>query len=155
MIDASNAGGLDPEAVNRFELELCWCIQQLEVSLAHSKLQKKELQDINRHIHSLKSNNVPLIKKRQIMRNTLGDYRERMVEDERKFSKTVSAVKFASVATANKKSVFLKKAGQHIVQELNVLEDHHKTENTLINSKRAIIDSNRTQTPFQFNFQKC
>lgn len=153
-IDAGNASGLDPEAEDRFELELCWCIQQLEASLAAGKLQEKQAQELSRHLHSLKSNSASLIKKRQIMRNTLGDYREKMIEDERKFSKTVSAVKFTNSAS-DKKSIFVKKAAGHGIQDSNRQMDDHRMQNILRSTEPAVSNSDITDTPFQFNFEAC
>jgi len=150
-VNTSNTSNLDSEAEDRFELELCWCIQQLEMSLTTGKLQEKQMQELGKQLHSLKSSTAPLIKKRQIMRNTLGNYREKMAEDERKFCKTVSAVKFTSSASADKKSIFIKKAAGCNVQDFNRQMNDHKTQNT----KQAVDDSNRTETPFQFNFQAC
>ncbi|XP_072751789.1 UPF0488 protein CG14286 [Anoplolepis gracilipes] len=147
-VDANNASGLNLEVEDKFELELCWCIQQLEASLASSKLQHKQAQDLNKQLQSLKSNTAPLIKKRQIMRNTLGDYREKMAEDERKLSRTVSAVKFMNPASANKKSRFIKKAVQHSAQEFKEHSNDDRTQDT----NQVNIDSNKTQIPFQFNF---
>lgn len=154
-IDAGNAGGLDPEAKDRFELELCWCIQQLETSLAAGKLQEKQAQELGKHLHSLKSNTAPLVKKRQIMRNTLGDYREKMIEDERRFSKAVSAVKFTNSVSTDRKSIFVKKAAGRDLQDSNRQMGNRKTQNILQNTERAVSDSDRTDTPFQFNFQAC
>ncbi|XP_011640920.1 UPF0488 protein CG14286 [Pogonomyrmex barbatus] len=150
--DTSNTSCLNPEEEDRFELELCWCIQQLETSLATRKLQEKQAQDLSKQLHSLKSNTAPLIKKRQIMRNTLGDYREKMAEDERKFSRTVSTVKFTNSST-DKKSIFIKKASGHGIQNFNRQLDDHRTQNALQSTKQIVSD--RTQTPFQFNFQIC
>ncbi|XP_018399427.1 PREDICTED: UPF0488 protein CG14286 [Cyphomyrmex costatus] len=154
--DASNASNLDPEAEDRFELELYWCIQQMEASLAVGKLQEKQVQELSKQLHSLKSNTAPLVKKRQIMRNTFGDYREKMAEDERKFSKTVSTVKFTGSTSAEKKSIFIKKATGFRIQNSNKQTDDHRTQNTLQNTERAIcnIYSNRIETPFKFNFQE-
>jgi len=88
------------------------------------------------------------------MNNILGDYRKKMIEDERKLNKTVSTVKFVSSASANKKFTFIRKA-YHNTEEYKSRADDHKEEDKLVNTK-AIIDSNRTdQTPFQFNFQTC
>ncbi|XP_011876942.1 PREDICTED: UPF0488 protein CG14286 [Vollenhovia emeryi] len=150
-VDAGNASGLDPEAEDRFELELCWCIQQLEASLAAGKLQMKQAQELSRQLNSLKSNTASLIRKRQIMRNTLGDYREKMVEDERKFGKTVSAVKFTSSASADRKSIFVKKATGRGIQDSKM--DDKRTQNVLQSAKQA--DGDRPHTPFRFNFQAC
>jgi len=144
--------GLDPEVEDRFELELCWCIQQLQASLSAGKLQEKQAQELGKQLHSLKSNTAPLIKKRQIMRNTLGDYRGQMAEDERKFSKTVSAVKFTSSAAADKKSIFIKKATGR-THDSNRQVDDLRTQDILQSTKQT--DSDRTDTPFRFNFQAC
>lgn len=152
---SSSTSGLDSEAEDRFELELCWCIQQLEMSLSTGKLQEKQMLELSKQLNSLKSNTASLIKKRQIMRNTLGDYREKMAEDERKFSKTVSAVKFTSSASADKKSVFIKKATGRSTQDFDGQTDNHRTQNILQSTKEVDRDSNKTETPFQFNFQAC
>jgi len=96
---------------------------------------------------------VPLIKKRQIMNNILGDYRKKMIEDEQKLNKTVSTVKFVCSASANKKSMFIRKA-VHNIKESESQADDHERQDKLVNTK-TIIDSNRTQTPFKFNFQTC
>ncbi|EZA52271.1 hypothetical protein DMN91_006942 [Ooceraea biroi] len=153
-IIVNGTSGLSREAEDRFELELCWCIQQLEASLASGKLHKKQTQDTSKHLQSLKSNSASLIKKRQIMKNTLGDYREKMTEDERKLSKTVSTVKFTCSASANKKSMFIRKAAQHTTEEPESQTDDHKVQDKLINTK-AIMDNSRSQASFQFNFQTC
>ncbi|KAG5336114.1 U488 protein, partial [Acromyrmex heyeri] len=150
--DASNANALDPEAKDRFELELCWCIQQMEASLVGGKLQEKQVQELSKQLHSLKSNTAPLVKKRQIMRNTLGDYREKMAEDERKFSKTVSVVKFTGSTSLEKKSIFVKKAAGCSTQNSNRQTDDHRTQNTLQSTEQAVCNSNKTESPFKFNF---
>lgn len=149
-VDANSASGLNLEVEDKFELELCWCIQQLETNLASGKLHDKQTQVLSKQIHSLKSNTAPLIKKRQIMRNALGDYREKMAEDERKLSRAVSVVKFTSSASANKKSMFIRKAIQHDAQDFKEQVNDDKLQNV----KQTIID-NRAQIPFQFNFQTC
>lgn len=151
-VDGTN-DALDPEAQDRFELELCWCIQQLETSLAAGKLQEKQMQEVGKQLHSLKSHTAPLIKKRQIMRSTLGDYRVRMAEDERKFSKAVSAVKFASSASADRKSMFIKKAAGCSTQNSNRQTDGHGTQNTSQSTNQTVSGSSKAETPFQFNFQ--
>ncbi|XP_012060450.1 PREDICTED: UPF0488 protein CG14286 [Atta cephalotes] len=151
--DASNASVLDPEAKDLFELELCWCIQQMEASLAGGKLQEKQVQELSKQLHSLKSNTAPLVKKRQIMRNTLGDYREKMAEDERKFSKAVSVVKFIGSTSLEKKSVFIKKAAGCSTQNSNRQTDDRRTQNTLQSTEQAVCNSNKTESsPFKFNF---
>lgn len=89
------------------------------------------------------------------MRNTLGDYREKMAEDERKFSKAVSAVKFTNSTSADKKSIFIKKATGHNTQNFDGQMNDHRTQNILQSTKQADKDNNKIETPFQFNFQAC
>ncbi|XP_020289499.1 UPF0488 protein CG14286 [Pseudomyrmex gracilis] len=144
--DENKSTGLNSEVEDQFELELCWCIQQLEACLGTGKLQNKQAQDLNKQIQMLKSNTAPLIKKRQIMRNTLGDYRKKMAEDEQKFKKLASTVKFADPALARKtikKSIFLKKAVQHNAQEHEGQVDDQK------------VQDSDGKTMFQFNFELC
>jgi len=151
--DTSNVSGLEPEVEDRFELELCWCIQQMETNLISGKLQEKQMQELGKQLNSLKGKTAPLIKKRQIMRNMLGDYREKMAEDERKFSRTVSTVKFTNSASADKKSVFVKKATGRSAQDSNEQMNDHRTQNILQCAEQAVGDSNQINTPFRFNFQ--
>lgn len=82
------------------------------------------------------------------MRNTLGDYRKKMAEDERKFKKLGSTVKFADPAIARKtikKSMFIKKAAQHN----NVQQEH---EGQVDDQK---VQDSGGKTMFQFNFDLC
>ncbi|KAG5344062.1 U488 protein, partial [Acromyrmex charruanus] len=122
----------------------------MEASLVGGKLQKKQVQELSKQLHSLKSNTAPLVKKRQIMRNTLGDYREKMAEDERKFSKTVSVVKFTGSTSLEKKSIFVKKAAGCSTQNSNRQTDDRRTQNTLQSTEQAVC--NKTESPFKFNF---
>lgn len=41
-------------------------------------------QDTDKTLRSLKSNNQPMIKKRQLMQSALGDYRKKMSDEEKK-----------------------------------------------------------------------
>nr|CAD7569454.1 unnamed protein product [Timema californicum] len=78
---------LSNEAAQQVEKELCWCILQLQTSLILHKMTPKQAQDISHTINILKSPTAPLVKKRQIMRNTFGDYRAKMAEEENQFRK--------------------------------------------------------------------
>ncbi|XP_017893149.1 UPF0488 protein CG14286 [Ceratina calcarata] len=133
--NVETASGLSQEAEDQFELELCWCIQHLELCLANRRHSERQMQDLNKSIITLKSNTVPLIKKRQIMRNTLGDYREKMAQDEQKHGRTASSIKFISPSSKNKKGTFLKRAASMSVKES-------------VNSNDENIE-----TAFKFNFQ--
>ena len=137
----STRSGLPPEAEDRFELELLWCIQQLQSLLVDGKMSDKQVYIASKNLNTLKSDSASLIKKRQIMRNTFGDYRAKMVEDEKKFKKANSTVKFTSAETTNKNSLFFKKA--------------HKNNNNPVSpvaSVKKLFSPDVSNEPFKFNF---
>lgn len=153
------ASGLDEEAEDQLEMELCWCIQQLQTSLDSGKLNERQTLDTSKTLKVLTSKNAPLIKKRQFMRTTFGDYRSKMAQDEKKLGKNSSQVKFGdsngtsgskNAATVNvlKKSVFLKKAT--VVEAKNGNMDIGETldSNTQTSNFRILP----TGDSFKFNF---
>lgn len=95
---------LSPEAAQQFELELCWCIQQVQSALKSGKLNAKQskiydsniyympcisfiiflVQDHTKALNVLMSNSTSLVRKRQVMRLSFGDYRAKMAEQEKK-----------------------------------------------------------------------
>ncbi|KOB75556.1 UPF0488 protein [Operophtera brumata] len=94
--------GVDPEEKTRqFQLELCWCVQQLERSLNERKGNEKQL---------LKNNNQPIIRKRQLMRTHFGDYRAKMAAEEKKLVKMASKIKISEVPDKPKATFFRKSA---------------------------------------------
>lgn len=107
-------GNLNEEEEDQFELELYWCIKQLQAGLLEEKLQEKQVYNMTKSLNVLKSANSSFIKKRQVMRNTFGDYRLQMAEEEKKFSKKTSFAKFIPVnKKLEKKSVSIRKARFH------------------------------------------
>ena len=146
---AETSSGLSQEAEDQFELELCWCIQQLGKCLASGKLAEKQAHDLTKNINILKSNTAPMIKKRQVMRNTLGNYREKMALDEQKFSRASCSMKFVSLPTLNKKCVFVKKAECKLTKE----ESNSDKDMAPLNSNEKPADFNTVQNVFKFNFQ--
>ncbi|KAF2902003.1 hypothetical protein ILUMI_04184 [Ignelater luminosus] len=93
----------------QFEVELCWCIQQLQIALSSGKLSLKQIQDHRKALNVLMSNTTPLVQKRQTMRLSFGDYRTKMAAEEKKLSKVTMQVKL-SPAKPSAKSVFVKKS---------------------------------------------
>lgn len=137
------------------ELELCWCIQQLETNLNSGKLNEKQLQDCLKHIKLLKSNTQPIIKKRQLMRTLFGDYRAKMAEEERKLYQANKNVTFSTHPQPSKNSYFVKKSalltlgnnenfnfGFDIENRLNELQIDEKEINGTIT-----VDADKPQTP--------
>uniref|UniRef100_A0A182PLA9 Uncharacterized protein n=1 Tax=Anopheles epiroticus TaxID=199890 RepID=A0A182PLA9_9DIPT len=84
------------EADRQFELELYWCIQQLEsqLSLPNVRENNKKLEETSKLINTLKSGTQPIIRKRQIMRTTFGDYRSKMAEEEQTMALNPDSVRF-------------------------------------------------------------
>lgn len=170
----------------QFEVELYWCIQQLEESLNTKKdLTPKQREyklilsilgnnealstgeDISKSVKILKSANQPAVKKRQLMRQTFGDYRAKMAEEQRKMLHTSGRVQFKE-ASDNVKSQFLRKAfikpsgeefrfnfqiddfANKLRLEERTEEDATKTQATPANSNQSnIIPSDNS---FRFNF---
>ncbi|XP_005178255.1 UPF0488 protein CG14286 [Musca domestica] len=98
------------EADRQFELELCWCVQQLETALNTGKLSQKVAEDTVKNLKILKGRH-PIIKKRQVMKASMGDYRSKMKEEEKKMSLAPKQIKFTSTSANDvKKSSFVKKA---------------------------------------------
>lgn len=151
--NVETVSGLNQEDEDQFVLELYWCIQELESSLEKGKVQMKQALDITKSLNTLKSNSAPLVKKRQIMRNKLGNYREKMMQDEQKLTKQVLSVKFTNKPNLNKKSLFLRKASSNVKQN-SVKTDSELNEQSqdLLDNDRSIVDKNSSQE-FRFNFQ--
>ncbi|XP_068100513.1 UPF0488 protein C8orf33 homolog [Hyperolius riggenbachi] len=89
--------------------ELDWCVEQLEIGLQRKKSTPKQVEEALRTIKTLRSEKVPLVKKRQVMRTMFGDYRRKMEEERQKQTKLMqAAVKSARVcevsAAARQKS---------------------------------------------------
>ena len=61
-----------------YEEELEWCISQLKLGLLNSKASPSQRKESENIIKRLSSPKTPLPRKRQIMRNTFGDYRAKM-----------------------------------------------------------------------------
>ncbi|XP_011177176.2 UPF0488 protein CG14286 [Zeugodacus cucurbitae] len=155
-----------PENEAQIELELCWCVQQLENALNSGKLSQKIADDTVKNIKVLKSSTAPLVKKRQVMKAALGDYRAKMKEEEKKMALAAKQIKFTQTIEANKKSSFLKKAA--IVQtgkefrfnfptpnSTDVTESADNVTSTDIKNEPTPVigkDLNLTGGGFKFNF---
>jgi len=68
----------------KFAEELAWCINQLELGLENQNPESRQAADTIKIIKVLKSTKAPMVKKRQAMRNALGDYRKKMKDAEKK-----------------------------------------------------------------------
>ncbi|XP_070580923.1 protein starmaker-like [Ptychodera flava] len=86
-------------SAEKFQRELCWCIEQLEVGLLNPKATKLQRQESEKILRTLKSSKAPMAKKRQVMHATFGDYRTK-IQDERK--KHAAAMKQRFIKPAGK-----------------------------------------------------
>ncbi|XP_063370421.1 UPF0488 protein CG14286 [Cydia amplana] len=109
-VDNESSAGADPEeSLRQFQLELCWCIQQLEKTLAENKGNEKQLTEAWKVVNVLKNNSQPIIRKRQLMRTHFGDYRAKMAAEEKKLAKMTSKIKITDTP-AQPKATFLRKS---------------------------------------------
>ncbi|XP_061725021.1 uncharacterized protein LOC133530973 isoform X1 [Cydia pomonella] len=93
-VDNESSAGADPEeSLRQFQLELCWCIQQLEKTLAENKGNERQLTEAWKVVNVLKNNSQPIIRKRQLMRTHFGDYRVKMAAEEKKLAKIFSLLR--------------------------------------------------------------
>lgn len=95
--------------------ELDWCVEQLEMGLQRQKSTHKQAEEALRAIKTLRSEKVPLVKKRQVMRLMFGDYRHKMEEERIKqlklmqaAAKTAKMTEVTLTARQNSSKVFRK-----------------------------------------------
>jgi len=67
--------------------QINWCVMQLIMGLKHNKPNSKQVKESNRVLKILTSNKTPLVKKRQVMRLTFGDYRAKIQKEDERFDK--------------------------------------------------------------------
>uniref|UniRef100_A0A1L8DAP9 Uncharacterized protein n=1 Tax=Nyssomyia neivai TaxID=330878 RepID=A0A1L8DAP9_9DIPT len=153
---------------NNLELELCWCVQKLEISLSSGKLTEKQALETEKTLRILKGAKQPIIKKRQVMKNTFGDYRAQMEKEEKELSLASKKIKFTTPKEQKNatKSHFVKKSallhsGKDFKFNFNIdgsdqqsstssMNEEITTENTDSSSINKFIPSDNT---FRFNFE--
>ncbi|KAH8254885.1 hypothetical protein KR038_007341 [Drosophila bunnanda] len=169
-----------PDGV-QFELELCWCVQQLQDALNGGKLSQKLgeqsmfhstpdhqhyrnlllAEDTAKNLKILTSSTAPLIRKRQVMKLSMGDYRAKMQQEEKKMMLASKQVKFTPAVAAAKKSSFVKKSalltsGNDFRFDFAVPATPDNNDNSGVSSSQPVQASSFPQssagTPFKFNF---
>ncbi|KPJ04862.1 UPF0488 protein CG14286 [Papilio xuthus] len=134
-LDKDNDNKDPEEATREFQLQLCWCIQQLERSLHEKKGNEKHLQEAWKVLTILKNNNQPIIRKRQLMRTHFGDYRAKMAAEEKKLIKMASKFKISESpvppkATFLRKSAFLATGDESFRFNFNIPNENLDNVNT-------------------------
>lgn len=115
-LDPTENQGLTASQEEQFQSELYWCINQLQQALSLGKLNSKQgmflyrvglgcaddfflVQEHTKALNTLMNNNAPMVKKRQVMRLSFGDYRTKMVEEEKKAKSNFNLRLLNSVST--------------------------------------------------------
>ncbi|GFS08589.1 UPF0488 protein C8orf33 homolog [Elysia marginata] len=101
----------------KFHDELRWCISQLELGFQRQDPNSRQALEAVKILKILRSPKAPLVKKRQAMRNALGDYRKKMKESEKKFLSGLRNSKFQTAGNAKShlKSKFLRQSHSRTV----------------------------------------
>ncbi|XP_071963123.1 uncharacterized protein [Antedon mediterranea] len=146
-----------------FQRELCWCIQQLEHGLASAKPTSKQAKDAEKLVRTLKSHKAPMVKKRQVMRMTFGDYRKKMMAEKTKHEKKKSQPTLTPVASDQQSlSTFYRHASRCHPQD----SEHQMETNSEVNEKKdwekdvslqkleeEVEGISNDQETFKFNFE--
>ena len=89
--------------------EVLWCIQHIEGLLDKGKLSEKKMKEARSCYKLLKNSKTPLPKLRQAMRNSCGDYKAKMLAEDKEVK--LDGDKITSCDTSqNQKSNFIKKS---------------------------------------------
>lgn len=94
-----------------FQDELDWCIQQLETGLLRRNPTPQQEQDTQKILRVLRSRKAPFVKKRQVMNQVFGNYRQKMTEERKQKEKAASPppVQIQEVTHPDSRSVAYRK----------------------------------------------
>ncbi|CAL4219660.1 unnamed protein product [Meganyctiphanes norvegica] len=134
------------QVLEKFTLELQWCIKQIEMSMEKPKSQK-HVEDLAKSHKTLSSSKAAMVKKRQIMRSMFGDYRAKMGQDEKTFK--MDAPKLKEKVEAPSNSVFIKKAVDETDKSVDAVSE--KDDKNGENKENALKFST-TENNFKFEF---
>ncbi|EDW05744.1 UPF0488 protein CG14286 [Drosophila mojavensis] len=153
----------------QFEVELCWCVQQLQTALQSGNLSQKVAEDTSKNLKTLTSQTAPLIKKRQVMKSALGDYRSKMQQEEKKMLLASKQIKFTTANENKPKSSFVKKSAlltsgkdfrfnfalpnNNDENEAAATQDVPQTAAAATRISSSLQLSSGKEEPFRFNFQ--
>ncbi|XP_051877584.1 UPF0488 protein C8orf33 homolog [Pristis pectinata] len=137
---------LSPE--QQLQKEVDWCVEQLELGLRSQKTHQKQADRALRAIRTLRSENAPLVKKRQLMRSIFGDYRKKMEEErQRQIRLMLAATKSATIKPIEgqtRSKVFWKTANKLPKIEASPAPNP-------VSPERFTVDTG-DQSQFRFNF---
>lgn len=148
----SNDGCTSAEEMwQAFEVELKWCVEQLELELSSKKCSQKQFESVSRALKVLTNPNAPLIKKRQLMRASFGDYRQKMKEEEVKFKRDIKKINVYTVGSKGQKGMFIKKCAsqQNCTQEVTFNPDSNVPSS---DSENSSFSFKKSDNSFTFDF---
>ena len=98
----------DDSGSTELRAEVLWCIDYIESLVSKGKLSDKKLKELRISRKLLKNPDTPLVKMRQAMRNSCGDYRSKMKAEENEVKLENSTV--TDVRLNLKEGNFIKKS---------------------------------------------
>ena len=109
----------------QLQAEIAWCVEQLKLSLETGKLNEKRTAESKKVLKLLQNPKTPLIKLRQAMRTTFGDYRAKMAEEAKLHKLEVKPNSVTQVTADNKgsKSLFVKKAKSNFTNKTGAIAE--------------------------------
>ncbi|XP_016985062.1 UPF0488 protein CG14286 [Drosophila rhopaloa] len=148
---------IDEDVVTQLEVELCWCVEQLQNALDSGKLSQKAAEDTAKNLKILKSSTAPLIRKRQVMKLSMGDYRSKMQQEEQKMALASKQIKFTPATDTTTKSSFVKKSalltsGKDFRFDFALIADDPNTKEADPAPKLQPSFQESSGSPFKFNF---
>ncbi|KAL3862029.1 hypothetical protein ACJMK2_008031 [Sinanodonta woodiana] len=132
----------------RLEQELSWCVEQLELGLETQQPDSRQAMEAMKILRILTNPKAPLVKKRQAMRNTFGDYRSKMKVQEQKSAASVRKAKMASgFKPSTLKSQFVRRSLQSVTRDKDsISETKVLLENNPENTDKDSADSDEGGT---------
>ncbi|XP_043945250.1 uncharacterized protein LOC122816488 isoform X2 [Protopterus annectens] len=87
-----------------YQDELEWCIRQLELGLLQHNASSKQVQEAQFTLKVLRSQKAPMVKKRQVMKQVFGDYRQLMTKERQKAERLAKKPMKAQIKHGDSKS---------------------------------------------------
>ncbi|KAK2163987.1 hypothetical protein LSH36_71g06016 [Paralvinella palmiformis] len=112
MASTQDTPEVDPSQDDAFQRELTWCIEQLEIGLlaSKSKLPTSRTHEAVRILKVLRNPKAAYAKKRQYMRATFGDYRQKMDAETKRYAVKTKKISVKPAPAKNQKCTFFKKS---------------------------------------------
>merc|ERR1719270_57743 len=90
--------------------EVLWCLQHIEGLLDKGKLSEKKMKEARSCYKLLKNSKTPLPKLRQAMRNSCGDYKAKMLAEEKEVKLDSDQISKCDANKSQQQSNFIKKS---------------------------------------------